>query len=206
MDSEVYNILESVAADLDLEIVETTTERSGYPKNLWYSLIGFKDETHYQDAQKALADAVADYKKGTQDQDGIACDLSVRAQVLQKRDGHDLWTVNQTTFCGFIDLFDLMHVKREDDRITAVYTAADADDEDDFVSNLKGVIDGMTSFGDIREVVDRYEKYKEIIEDLEENQMLVIDTYGNHEVLPIKASSYHDDATSYSVALTVILD
>ena len=33
MDSEVYNILESVAADLDLDVVETTTERSGYPKN-----------------------------------------------------------------------------------------------------------------------------------------------------------------------------
>ena len=131
MDSEVYNILEAVAADLNLRVVETTTERSGYPKNLWYSLIGFRDETHYQDAQKALADAVADYKKGTQDQDGIACDLSVRAQVLQKRDGHDLWAVNQTTFCGLIDLFDLMHDKREDDRITAVYTAADADDEDD---------------------------------------------------------------------------
>ena len=99
-----------------------------------------------------------------------------------------------------------MHDKREDDRITAVYTAADADDEDDFVANLKGIIDGMTSFDDIREVVDRYEKYKEIIENLEENQMLVIDNYGNYEVLPIKASSYHDDATSYGVALTVILD
>ena len=204
MDSEVYNILESVAADLDLEVVETTTERSGYPKNLWYSLIGFKDETHYQDAQKALADAVADYKKGTQDQDGIACDLSVRAQVLQRRDGHDLWTVNQTTFCSLIDVFDLMDMKRDEDSVSAIYTSSD--DEDDLVDDLKGVIDGMTSFGDIREVVDRYEKYKEIIEDLEENQMLVIDNYGNHEVLPIKASSYHDDATSYSVALTVILD
>lgn len=34
----------------------------------------------------------------------------------------------------------------------------------------------------------------------------LIDNYGNYEVLPIKASSYHDDATSYGVALTVILD
>ena len=204
MDSEVYNILEAVAADLNLRVVETTTERSGYPKNLWYSLIGFRDETHYKQAQCALADAVADYKKGTQDQDGIACDLSVRAQVLQRRDGHDLWTVNQTTFCSLIDLFDLMDMKRDEDSVSAIYTSSD--DEDDLVDDLKGVIDGMTSFGDIREVVDRYEKYKEIIEDLEENQMLVIDNYGNHEVLPIKASSYHDDATSYSVALTVILD
>lgn len=204
MDSEVYNILEAVAADLNLRVVETTTERSGYPKNLWYSLIGFRDETHYKQAQCALADAVADYKKCTQDQDGIACDLSVRAQVLQRRDGHDLWTVNQTTFCSLIDLFDLMDMKRDEDSVSAIYTSSD--DEDDLVDDLKGVIDGMTSFGDIREVVERYEKYKEIIEDLEENQMLVIDNYGNHEVLPIKASSYHDDATSYSVALTVILD
>ena len=204
MDSEVYNILEAVAADLNLRVVETTTERSGYPKNLWYSLIGFRDETHYKQAQCALADAVADYKKGTQDQDGIACDLSVRAQVLQRRDGHDLWTVNQTTLCSLIDVFDLMDMKRDEDGVSAIYTSSD--DEDDLVYDLKGVIDGMTSFGDIREVVDRYEKYKEIIEDLEENQMLVIDNYGNHEVLPIKASSYHDDATSYSIALTVILD
>lgn len=204
MDNEVYNILEAVAADLNLRVVETTTERSGYPRNLWYSLIGFRDETHYKQAQCELADAVADYMKGTQDQDGIACDLSVRAQVLQRRDGHDLWTVNQTTFCSLIDVFDLMDMKRDEDSVSAIYTSSD--DEDDLVDDLKGVIDGMTAFGDIREVVDRYEKYKEIIEDLEENQMLVIDNYGNHEVLPIKASSYHDDATSYSVALTVILD
>ena len=202
MNSEVYTILESVAAELDLEVVETTTERSGYPKNLWYSLIGFKDETHYQDAQKALADALDAYEKGAREQDGIACGLSVRAQVLQRRDGHDLWTVNQTTLCSIIDLFDLMDMKRDEDSVSAIYTSSD--DEDDFVDNLKGIIDGMTSFGDIREVVDRYEKYKEIIEDLEENQMLVIDNNGNHEVLPIKVSSYHDDATSYSVALTVI--
>ena len=202
MDSEVYNILESVAADLDLEIVETTTERSGYPKYLWFTLIGFKDETHYSQAQKALADALDAYEKGAREQDGIACGLSVRAQVLQRRDGHDLWTVNQTTLCSIIDLFDLRDMKRDEDNVSAIFTSSD--DEDDFVDNLKGIIDGMTSFGDIREVVDRYEKYKEIIEDLEENQMLVIDNNGNHEVLPIKVSSYHDDATSYSVALTVI--
>ena len=165
-------------------------------------MIGFKDETHYSQAQKALADAVDAYEKGAREQDGIACGLSVRAQVLQRRDGHDLWTVNQTTLCSIIDLFDLMDMRRDEDSVSAIYTSSD--DEDDFVDNLKGIIDGMTSFGDIREVVDRYEKYKEIIEDLEENQMLVIDNNGNHEVLPIKVSSYHDDATSYSVALTVI--
>lgn len=202
MKSEVYNILEKVASDLDLEVVETTTERSGYPKNLWFTLIGFKDETHYSQAQKALADALDAYEKGAREQDGIACGLSVRAQVLQRHDGHDLWTVNQTTLCSIIDLFDLMDMKRDEDSVSAIFTSSD--DEDDFVDNLKGIIDGMTSFGDIREVVDRYEKYKEIIEDLEENQMLVIDNNGNHEVLPIKVSSYHDDATSYSVALTVI--
>ena len=202
MKSEVYNILEKVALDLDLEVVKTTTERSGYPKNLWFTLIGFKDETHYSQAQKALADALDAYEKGAREQDGIACGLSVRAQVLQRRDGHDLWTVNQTTLCSIIDLFDLRDMKRDEDNVSAIFTSSD--DEDDFVDNLKGIIDGMTSFGDIREVVDRYEKYKEIIEDLEENQMLVIDNNGNHEVLPIKVSSYHDDATSYSVALTVI--
>ena len=109
---------------------------------------------------------------------------------------------NLTSFRGESMSIDLMDMKRDEDNVSAIFTSSD--DEDDFVDNLKGIIDGMTSFGDIREVVDRYEKYKEIIEDLEENQMLVIDNNGNHEVLPIKVSSYHDDATSYSVALTVI--
>lgn len=207
MDSEVYNILETVAADLGLELVQTTTESSGYPRNLWYSLVGFKDEVHFEEAQKALSGAIAEWNKSVvevDEDDSARKSLSLRGQVLEKRDGHDLWSVDRETFCTLINFFDLQMIKGDDDRVSDIYIAKDADDEDGFVDNLKGVIDGLTSFNDIREAVDRYGKYKQIIDDLEENQMLVVDTVGNYEILPIMASSCHEDVFTYSIALTVL--
>jgi hypothetical protein len=70
-------LLDAIQMDYDLEMIETTTGRNGYPQSLKKALIGFQTFEQAQEIEKEYPE--------------------VRITTFHKRDGWQLWERNNNT-------------------------------------------------------------------------------------------------------------
>lgn len=157
--------MEDIADEEGLELVETTSERNGYPSHLKYALVGFKN---FDEAKR------------------VAAEHYLRLAWIDKRDGWQLWHRGDTAYepmtISSSDYGDDYHF--ENDKSSVMEFAYDV---------LEDMVYKEASFDDIRNYMDEVEKITDAIENLEDNQVVV--TYcGNYydtiDVHPIYF--YHD--------------
>lgn len=157
--------MDDIAAEEGLDLVETTSERNGYPSNLKYAIVGFKN---FDDAKR------------------IAAEHYLRLAWIDKRDGWQLWHRGNAAYepmtISSADYGDDYNFENNKDSVMDL--AYDV---------LEDMVDKTASFDDIRKYMDEVEKVIDAVDNLEGDQMVV--TYcGNYydtiDVHPI--SFYHD--------------
>lgn len=157
--------MDDIAEEEGLELVETTSERNGYPSHLEYALVGFKN---FDDAKR------------------IAAEHYLRLVWIDKRDGWQLWHRGDTAYepmtISSSDYGDDYNFENSKDSVM-----------EDAYTVLEDMVGKTASFDDMRKYMDEVEKITEAIENLEDGQVVVTycgSYYDTIDVHPI--SFYHD--------------
>ena len=137
--------LEDIAVKNGLDIVETTSERSGYPRNLKDVLVGFGS---FGNAEQ------------------IAKEYGLTLIWIDKRDGWQLWHRGDRTY-------EPMSISSSDFGDDYNFEN-NADDFMDMArERISDMCDNGASFDEIREYMEKVEKVTDAIDDLEDDQMVV---------------------------------
>lgn len=134
-----------IAVENGLEVVETTSERSGYPRHLKDVLVGFGS---FENAEQ------------------IAKEHGLTLIWIDKRDGWQLWHRGDTAY-------EPMSISESD--FGDDYSFENNADEvmDMARERISDMCDDGASFDDIREYMDKVEKVTDAIDDLEDDQTVV---------------------------------
>ena len=128
-----------------LEVVETTSERSGYPRNLKQVIVGFES---FEDAER------------------IAKENGLTLIWIDKRDGWQLWHRGDTAY-------EPMSIDSSDFGDDYEFEN-NADDVMDMARDrIADMCNNGESFDDIRSYMDKVEKVTDAIEDLDDDQTVV---------------------------------
>jgi len=168
-----YYDLSEFANQYGLDIVETTSERSGYPRNLKYALVGF--------------DTFEECKS--------FCDkYGFHPVHLEKRDGWQLWYRGNTAYEPY-------SLSEEDFGYSDGYTRDQAEDFLDIRENMKEeALDDLqiTEFEYDTHTREIYNKIKS----LDSNHMLLLSgdyEDGRYEIEKIKTMGYYYDTHHYLI-------
>ncbi len=165
------NDIKQLASENGYDYVETTSELTGYPRNIEAAITGFENFDEAQDFA---------------DRNGL------RLVLLTKRDGWDLWT-GRTNW-----IYEAPEVNYEDFGGINQY---DKDtDEEDLVDDMKSLIDGMEDISSIKEVVEKYNDIWADVQGLGEGQMVVVFGNLSHEVYDRHPMSWNYDTHDYIIA------
>ena len=169
--SRTSNDIKQLASKNGYDYVETTSELTGYPRDIEAAITGFENFDEAQDFA---------------DKNGL------RLVLLTKRNGWDFWT-GRTNW-----LQEAPEVNYEDFGGIEQY---DKDtDEDDLVDNMKSLIDGMDEMSSIKEVVEAYNDILSDVQELGEDQMVVVFENLSHEVYDRHPMSWNYDTHDYIIA------
>lgn len=166
--------MESIAYENGLELIETTSEKNGYPKNLKNAIIGFKT---FYDAQK-LADKY---------------DLTV--QEFTRRDGWQFWVRVGRMW----EEYDYAQILKDDERANIkIYSSGEVLDVMEELKYFLGICDGL---GEMRRLINNTEKVLDALNSCGDNQF-VVTSFGKLEgVYNRKVMSYSYDTRNYVIGL-----
>lgn len=148
-----------IAATYALTVIETTSERNGYPSNLKNAIIGFDT---FEDAKK------------------IADENGLSIQFFKKKDGWNLWYRTNNI------AYNPMENKAEDygdnykEYYPEVYTSLEYLYETDFQDVVKGT---YFSLQELKDYIKRIENLYKQIEACEDREIVISDLY-NHYIVP----------------------
>lgn len=167
--------LEEIAYENSLDIVETTSEWNGYPRNICSVIKGFET---WEEAEK------------------LASKYNLEIIEISKREGQQLWTRCDRMWQPFkltADAFgaDSFFVSKKD------Y----ADEEDFLEKEVKPFIEDICSFDDLKTLlVQREELWAEVC-DLNEDEVVLTDFGDYFKVLKPICTKCEINGTDYEVAL-----
>jgi len=167
--------LRDVAYDEGFGVVETTSERNGYPRNLRYVITGF--DTFEQ--AEMLAEKY---------------DLDIIE--ITKRNGNQLWARNGKQYEPFklrADMFGddyrFIHYRQYDSEAEFIHEEVD-------LAYFDSVL-----FDEIEDYVFCRKQIWENIEDLEENEAVVLRDGAYWDTIKVVCTQYTEDVTTHRIAL-----
>lgn len=168
--------LGNIACENGLEIVETTSDRSGYPRGLGWAVIGFYS---FEEA-KELAD-----KHGLQ------------VTLLERFDGWQLWYNSKQT------LYEAPTLKPED---LGYYVSYDNEtDKQRVIKDCKEIIEGCDDMNEIRNIVTSRCAIVEELECLGDNEAIFVENPNKSieewEKVNTQPTSWIYDTHYYEVAI-----
>ncbi|WP_277264817.1 hypothetical protein [Prevotella corporis] len=163
--------IEQIAYEHGLQLIETTSEKNGYPRNLKRAIIGFENFKQAEELAKQY-------------------DLSI--EEFYKKDG---WSLYYRTKKRVSEPFE-----NDSDEYGDDYLSYEKMSESEFfkVENLKDSFRDLNTFEEIEEFLEREREIFEEIDNMDENQLVI--TYCGRYYETIDKTSvefYHD--TEYRV-------
>ena len=163
----------NLAAQGGFELIETTSERSGYPLDLKKAIIGFAS---FEEANELAQEH----------------DLSI--EVFQRRDGWSLWyrTGNRA-----YDPFTRTAEQYGDD-----YNLFTADDAADYYENeVQEIISDFDNFEDVEKFLKERREVYDAICALDDNEAVVTYRGSLYEEIKLHSMSYNFDTHHYAIGL-----
>ena len=166
--------LEEIAYEHGLDLIETTSEMNGYPRNLKKAIVGFST---FDEAQR-LADMY---------------DLTV--QEFTRRDGWQLWVRGGRMY----EEYDYVQIWR--DNANTDITTYSPGEEDEVMCELKYFLEHCDDLNDMRCYINNTEDVLDALNGCEDNQ-IVVTSYGKLEgVYECKVMSYSYDTHQYVIGI-----
>lgn len=164
--------LEEIAYKHGLNLIETTSEMNGYPRNLKKAIIGFSS---FDEARK-LADMYG---------------LTVRE--FTRRDGWQLWVRGERMW----EEYDYVQIWR-DEANAITYGPGD---EDDVIEELKYFLGICNDLDEMRHFINNTKEVLDALNGCEDNQ-IVVTSFGKLEgVYERKVMSYSYDTHQYVIGV-----
>ncbi len=166
--STLRDSLEFIAYNNGLELIETTSERNGYPSHLKYAIIGFDS---FEKAEK------------------IANENGLQIEIFEKRDG---WQLYFRTGNTAYEEFDNSAYDFGDS-----YNAFDKSNLEDYFENeVKSMLQEFDNMENLQKFIDKQKEIIEKLEDAEDNEV-IITCYGQYydTIKKRSMSFYHDTRT-----------
>ena len=165
--------IDEVAYENGLDIIETTTDRGGYPRNLKRAIIGFSTF----DEAEALAN-----------------EYGLRTTTFEKRDGWQLWVRDNSRTYSAMEITS--------DNYGDNYYNYYASDKDSFyeeevkprLGDYDDIEELQSFLGDMREI---YEEIKAI----DENQVVITCEGRYYETIDAKSMSWSHDTKNYEIGV-----
>lgn len=168
--------LEEIAYENGLDLIETTSEMNGYPRNLRKAIIGFET---FDEAQK-LADMY---------------DLTV--QEFTRRDGWQFWVREGKMW----EEYDYAQIRKEFDGANTDIKVYSTGEEDDVMEELKYFLGICEDLDEMRHFINNTEKVLNALNGCEDNQF-VLTSFGELEgVYDRKVMSFSYDTHNYVIGI-----
>lgn len=165
--------IEDIASENGLELIETTAERSGYPRGLQKAVIGFET---FDEAEK------------------LAKEYNLDVEIFTKRDGWNFW---YRTGDKAWEPFERSAEDFGDD-----YHKYSKEDLDDFYENeVQPFVADFDSFEQLRSFLSNMEHVKEEIENADDDEIVIARTDGYCETIKVKTMEYEYDTHHYAIGL-----
>lgn len=161
--------------EFDLERISTTSETSGYPRNVEYALIGFDT---FEEAESCA------------EKYGLTLDL------FMKKDGWDLWCRGN---CMPSEELTVTEEDYGDD-----YWMIGPDEKEEYINRMKENIQDTTDFEDIERIVSNAKEVLEEMEDLDDNENLVLYGLKFYEKVPVHTMRKTADTRTYALGLKAL--
>ncbi len=169
----MYELLEHISCQNGLEIIETTSERNGYPANLRKAIIGFEN---FEEAEK------------------IANEYNLSIEIFTKRDGQQLYyRTGNKAYEPF---------KNSADNYGDNYDGFTVEDIDNFYEEeVKPRIEEFDNFDDLSTFIENKKEIFEKLELLDEDEMIITCEGRYHETVPKASMSCCFDTTTKVIGL-----
>lgn len=167
-------LLETIAYEHGLDLIETTSDASGYPRGLKYAIIGFET---FDEAQE-LADRYG---------------LTVRE--FTKRDGWQLWVRGGRMFGEY----DYEEVWRNE--LNADIEVYKPGDENEVLEELKYFLGCCDRLDSMRCFIDNAERVLDELNKCEDNQFVVTNCGEFEGAYDCKVMSYAYDSSRYAIGI-----
>ena len=158
--------------EFDLERISTTSDTSGYPRNVGYALIGFET---FDEAESC------------------AEKYGLNLDEFMKKDGWDLWCR-----CSCIPSEELTITADDygDD-----YWMVGPNDREEYINRMKEDIQDATDFETIEDIVSKAKEVLDEMEDLDDNENLVLYGLKFYEKVPVHTMRKTVDTRTYVLGL-----
>ena len=164
---------ENLACQNGLELIETTSERSGYPRNLKKAIIGF-----------ASFEEASEYAEKH--------DLSI--EIFQKRDGWNVWY--RTGYRAYEPFTRTAEQYGDDYNLfTAEYAA------DYYENEVQEIISDCDNFDDVERFLKERREVYDAICALGEDEAVVTYLGSFYEEIKLHSMSYYFDTHHYAIGL-----
>lgn len=202
----IYEILQNEADSMsNLTLVDNTRGMNGYPERMSWSIIGFMNKEELNKVAEELAEMLQEtVNECTDEEEREELEqLDVCRQLLHKRDGWNLWEVEQDNYTE--EQFDMSAIKSEEENQT-IFKKGDYEEEEDFIiEQVSGILEGLTSFVDMKEILYKKCELWKAIHSLEDDKIVAMDVNDDtFEVIDKYEMSYSEDTHNYTIALSII--
>lgn len=167
-----YEKMNELASENNLQFVETTSGRNGYPENLKPALVGFDT---FEDAEK------------------FAQEHGLDTWLFHKRDGWQLW--NRVS-----SVYEPMSINYEDygDNYN-LYTAVEL--ENYFENEVKPCLENFDNIEGLREFLDKQETIMDELENLNEDEAVVTYCGAYYETIQLHPMEWGHDTHNYIIGV-----
>lgn len=168
-------LLENIAYEQGLELIETTSERNGYPSNLRKAIIGFDS---FEQAQE------------------LAERYGLKVQEFERRDGWQLWYRTGDTV---YEAYDYEQFWR--DGLNEDIEVFKPGEEEEVIEQLKFFLGACENLSAMRCLIDDTEKVLDALNDCEDNQFVVTNCCEYEGTYLCTCMSYQYDTRHYTIGI-----
>jgi hypothetical protein len=169
-------LLDAIQMDYNLEMIETTTGRNGYPQSLKKALIGFQT---FEQAQE-IANKYPE----------------VRITTFHKRDGWQLWERNNDT--AYEPLQNSASDFGDD------YNQFTSEDVEDYFENeVKPFLEDFENFETLNEFLKEREEVLNKIQLLDDNELVITYQGRYYDTIEKKSMSFYHDTHHYAIGIII---
>lgn len=167
--------LQEIVVSNNLKLIETTSERSGYPSHLQYAIIGFES---FEQAQK------------------IADEFDLNIEHFESRDGWRFW------FRTGNNAYEEFKNSSEDygDNYSE-FDGGELSPESFYESEIKPRLEDFNSIDDLKNFLNEQEKIIQAIGDASVSEVVITNQGRYYDTIPKRSMDFSHDTRRYAIGL-----